>query len=95
LGLYVSLQNEQQADVAQLVEQLIRNQQVWGSNPHIGSRKKRPAFMLAFFQSGCRPVLYRFHRIISGCRWIINTLVFFSSTTIELSLLLFMKKINY
>ena len=38
LGLYVSLQNGQQADVAQLVEQLIRNQQVWGSNPHIGSR---------------------------------------------------------
>jgi hypothetical protein len=40
LGLYVSLQNGQQADVAQLVEQLIRNQQVWGSNPHIGSRIK-------------------------------------------------------
>ena len=25
------------ANVAQLVEQLIRNQQVWGSSPHIGS----------------------------------------------------------
>ncbi len=29
------------AGVAQLVEQLIRNQQVWGSSPHAGSIKSR------------------------------------------------------
>ena len=34
------LNNELFADVAQLVEQLIRNQQVAGSNPFIGSSKK-------------------------------------------------------
>ena len=31
------------ADVAQLVEQLIRNQQVSGSSPLVGSRTCRPA----------------------------------------------------
>ncbi len=35
-------QRRTQADVAQLVEQLIRNQQVTGSNPVVGSRL-RPA----------------------------------------------------
>ena len=33
-----TIQFERQADVAQLVEQLIRNQQVAGSNPAVGSR---------------------------------------------------------
>jgi hypothetical protein len=31
------------AGVAQLVEQLIRNQQVWGSSPHAGSTFHYPA----------------------------------------------------
>lgn len=30
------------ADVAQLVEQLIRNEQAWGSSPHIGSSSLCP-----------------------------------------------------
>ncbi len=33
---------EQCADVAQLVEQLIRNQQVNGSSPFVGSTRSQP-----------------------------------------------------
>ena len=34
------------ADVAQLVEQLIRNQQVMGSNPVVGSSPMQPAIIV-------------------------------------------------
>ena len=36
-GLIADRMAEEQADVAQLVEQLIRNQQVNGSSPFVGS----------------------------------------------------------
>ena len=36
-GLIADRMTEEQADVAQLVEQLIRNQQVNGSSPFVGS----------------------------------------------------------
>ena len=36
-GLIPTRMTEEQADVAQLVEQLIRNQQVNGSSPFVGS----------------------------------------------------------
>jgi hypothetical protein len=38
---YSGKQNKRQADVAQLVEQLIRNQQVTGSSPVVGSSTYR------------------------------------------------------
>jgi hypothetical protein len=38
-GLIAARMTEEQADVAQLVEQLIRNQQVNGSSPFVGSIK--------------------------------------------------------
>jgi hypothetical protein len=37
---------DDEADVAQLVEQLIRNQQVNGSSPFVGSIEASPAFFL-------------------------------------------------
>ena len=37
-----------EADVAQLVEQSIRNRQVIGSNPIVGSRKAVARYLLAF-----------------------------------------------
>ena len=39
------------ADMAQLVEQLIRNQQVAGSNPAISSRKERRILCVLFYFS--------------------------------------------
>ena len=38
-----------QADVAQLVEQSIRNRQVIGSSPIVGSTADAPAAFLSFF----------------------------------------------
>ncbi len=39
------------ANMAQLVEQLIRNQQVAGSNPAISSKKRKDGFFRSFFFS--------------------------------------------
>ena len=41
------------ADVAQLVEQLIRNQQVAGSSPAISSRKNHPCGWFFLFVCKC------------------------------------------
>jgi hypothetical protein len=41
------------ADIAQLVEQLIRNEQVRGSNPRVGSKaSEKPGLCLAFLFLG-------------------------------------------
>ncbi len=44
----LSLQPEKKASLAQLVEQLTRNEQVVGSSPMGGSKKKNPDIMSGF-----------------------------------------------